>query len=174
MPADNCRTAIVRLYGVICLTPVSCVTVMFAGVACQGQSLRLPSAATVSLRLGHTRAQHYPRAASLPLHNGGVVRGYRLFGALPVLFAGYRRYNRPAVDCDMFSHSLERDISSRSFGCDIFILQSRINAIYQATWLDVNVCSALQRKRYEASSAGQPNALKVSVPSTGLFSLCTA
>ena len=61
---------------------VWCVPVGFVGVARQGQSLRLPSAATVSLRLGHTRALtthcvviHYPRAASLPLHKGGVVRG---------------------------------------------------------------------------------------------------
>ena len=64
------------------------VTVRFVGVVYQGQSLRQPSAATVSLRLGHTRAQHYPRAASLPLHNGGVVRGHRLFGELPVGFVG--------------------------------------------------------------------------------------
>jgi len=77
---------------------ILCVPVGFVGVSCQGQSLRLPSAATVSLRLGHTRALtthcvviHYPRAASLPLHNGGVVRGHRSFGELPVGFVG--------VDC---------------------------------------------------------------------------
>ena len=62
---------------------VWCVPVGFVGVARQGQSLRLPSAATVSLRLGHTRALtthcvviHYPRAASLPLHKGGMSSGH--------------------------------------------------------------------------------------------------
>jgi len=59
----------------------------FVGVACQGQSLRQPSAATVSLRLGHTRAQHYPRAASLPLHKGGMSSGHPLIRCVTVVFA---------------------------------------------------------------------------------------
>ena len=72
---------------------VWCVPEGFVGVACQGQSLRLPSAATVSLRLGHTRALtthcvviHYPRAASLPLHKGGTV-GSPFIPCVTVLFA---------------------------------------------------------------------------------------
>ena len=94
MPADKSRTAIVRLYGGNCFSARLCVTVMFAGVACQGQSLRLPSAATVSLRLGHTRALtthcvviHYPRAASLPLHKGGMSSGHPFIRWVTVLFA---------------------------------------------------------------------------------------
>ena len=72
---------------------ILCVPVGFVGVSCQGQSLRLPSAATVSLRLGHTRALtthcvviHYPRAASLPLHKGGTV-GSPFIRWVTVLFA---------------------------------------------------------------------------------------
>ena len=74
---------------------IRCVPVGFVGVARQGQSLRLPSAATVSLRLGHTRALtthcvviHYPRAASLPLHKGGMSSGHPFIRCVTVWFVG--------------------------------------------------------------------------------------
>ena len=94
---------------------VWCVPEGFVGVACQGQSLRLPSAATVSLRLGHTRALtthcvviHYPRAASLPLHKGGMVGesvhsvGNRIISRFCCFFGGskpppYRLGGKPFI-----------------------------------------------------------------------------